>query len=249
MSTQRSRALVVGLILLVGILCAQSARSQETLSLKLQPSGLAVVARGETELATIEFNAHGPEWKHASQETATVKVTDLPEGAGKRFTCLLPVPNTNGGEIRFVQTVLPQPRGFRLEYDALMTQDMKLNGVQVSFFLPVAQYTGQEMVVSRPEGDPEVIALPEERGEGGFQLWRGDGAKVEMAKGTPNAMTIELRAPADVVIQDLRQWERDVFEVRFPAIMEDPGREVFAGDRLHLDLTVTLTEAVETSGP
>ncbi len=59
----------------------------------------------------------------------------------------------------------------------------------------------------------------------------------------------ELRAPADVVIQDLRQWERDVFEVRFPAIMEDPGREVFAGDRLHLDLTVTLTEAVETSGP
>jgi hypothetical protein len=47
----------------------------------------------------------------------------------------------------------------------------------------------------------------------------------------------------------MRQWDNPVYEIRFPAIMEDAGREVAAGDRFHLDLTVTFAAAVGLGVP
>jgi hypothetical protein len=204
---------------------------------------------GEAELAAIEFNAHGPEWKHAPQVSATARVSDLPEKAGKRFVGTLPIPNTEGGAIEFTETVTTLPQGLRLEYDVGVNQALRLNGLQVSICLPVAQYAAKEVVITRPEEEePQVVTLPAEAGEEA-QLWGGEGAKIEVAKGTAQAVSIELQAAAGAVIQDLRRWERPEFEIRFPAIMEDPPREVAAEDRFHLVLTVTFAAPVELAGP
>ena len=227
---------------LVGVLLtiALGAWAQERPTWKMDASGLVRIMQGDQSLAAIELNAHGPNWKHAPQQSATAQVTEMP-GGGNRVVGTLPIPETEGGTIRFVQVLRPLPGGFELEYDLVMDGDMRLNGVQVSLGLSVAQYAGTQVMILRPDQDPEVRELPIEH-KGNFQIWRGDGATLEVATGTPQAMVLQFRAAADVVIQDLRSWDQDLFEVRFPAVMEEPPRQVFADDRLHRDFTVTFPE-------
>jgi len=249
MSGPQARTVAVSVATGVLLAAASGSWAQETLAAKLDPSGMVRVTRGDVELAMIELNAHGPEWKHAPQESATAEVSDLPDQAGKQFVGTLPIPNTDGGAIRFTESVKALAQGLQLEYDLGVTAAMRLNGLQFSICLPVARYAGQELVVSQPEGEPQIVGLPQEQQAQTFQVWAGEGAKIEVAKGTAEAVTVELRAPTDVVVQDLRQWERPVFEIRFPAIMEDQGRDVTAEDRFHLDLTVTFPEPVTLEGP
>jgi hypothetical protein len=231
------------------LLAASGSWAQDALSAKLDPSGMIQVIKGDAELAMIELNAHGPDWKHAPQASATAEVSDLPDQAGKRFVGTLPIPNTNGGAIKFTESVKTVPQGLQLEYDLSMAEAMKLNGLQLSVCLPVAQYGGKELVIAQADGEPQTATLPQEQRKQTFQVWSGEGAKVEAAKGTDEAVTVELRAPTDVVVQDLRQWEQPVFEIRFPAIMEDQGRDVTADDKFHLDLTITFAAPVRLVGP
>ncbi len=250
MDRLRLRAIPLGLVALLLLAANSMSHAQGTCILKLDPTGLITISRGGVDAGVIELNAHGPNWQHAPQKSATGQISSLSANAGKRVTGALPIPNTTAGAaIRFVETVRPLPQGANLTYDLAMGADMKLSGVQVSVLLPVALFAGREIVVSRPDNDPEVVVMPEEQGTRNFQLWRGDGAKIEVAKGTPEAMTIQFRAAADVVIQDLRQWDQQVFEIRFPAVMEDPGRDVFADDRLHLDVTVSFPDPVTLQVP
>ncbi|MGQ9731019.1 MAG: hypothetical protein ACUVX8_07055 [Candidatus Zipacnadales bacterium] len=224
--------------------------AQTTLTAHLDPSGMVRIMNGEVELAMIELNAHGPNWQHAPQVTATAQVSDLPEGKGKRFVGTLPIPNTDGGAIEYTQQVISLPQGLRLEYDLSIAAAMKLNGLQLSIELPVAQYAGQEIAIPQANGEIEIVGLPEEQPPvGRFQLWSGEGGHIEVAKGTAQALTIELRAATDVVIQDLRQWEHPIYEVRLPAIMQDEGREGTVEDRFHLDFTVTFASPVKLAGP
>jgi hypothetical protein len=245
MSNLQIRSAVAGTMLLV-LLAASGLGAQETLAAKLDQSGMITISRGAVELGMIELNAHGPQWKHAPQATATAAVSDLPDGDGKRFVGTLPVPNTEGGAIKFTETVKTLAQGLHLEYDLAVTKTMKLNGLQFSLCLPVAVYAGKDMVISRLEGEPETLGFPQELP---FQGWGGEAARIEAAKGTDQAIAIELRAATDAMIQDLRTWERPVYEIRFPAISDDQGREVTTDDRFHLDLTVTLAGPVKLVGP
>jgi len=161
----------------------------------------------------------------------------------------LPIPNTDGGAIQYTESVKALPQGLQLEYDLGVTGAMRLNGLLVSIYLPVARYGGKEVVVAQPLGESQIVGLPQEQQERTFQVWAGQGAKIEVAEGTDEAVTIELRAATDVVIQDLRQWDSPVFEIRFPAIMEDQGRDVAAEDKFHLDLTVTFAAPVKLEAP
>ena len=250
MSSLRAGMIVGSLVVAALWVGAPGLWAQEELSAKLDPSGLVRVVAGDVEVATVDLNAHGPEWKHAPQAGATARVTDLPDQAGKRVVGTLPVPGTDGGALEFTETVTALPQGFRLEYEVGVNRAMKLNGLQVSVNLPVARYAGKELVVMRPDNDePGIATLPLEKREDTPQVWGGEGSKIEVAKGTDQALTIELRAATDVVIQDLRQWDQPTFEIRFPAIMEDPGREVAAEDKFHLELTVTFAAPVKLTGP
>lgn len=225
---------------------AGGSAGQEVLSARLERSGLIRVFQGKTELAMIELNAHGPEWKHAPQETATATIDPLPGDAGRKVTGTLPIPNTNGGVLQFTEMVKALPNGLALEYEVRADAATRLNGLQVSICLPVAQYAGQEIEIPQMEGETEIVGLPAQQ-RPAFQIWAGEGAKVHVAKDTPKALTAELRAPTDVVIQDLRQWEHDIYEIRFPAIMQDEGRDVVAGEAFHLELTLTFPEAIRLS--
>jgi len=244
-----SQARTMALTAAVMLLAVSASWAQEGLTATLQPTGLVQVARGEAAPIVIELSAHGLEWRHAPQATATAEVSDLPDHGGREFVGTLPIPNTDGGAIRYTERVTPLPQGLRLEYSLSMTQAMKLNGLQVSVYLPVDRYGGGEVTISQPHGDPQIAGLPHEQSERGAQIWSGQGARIEVAQGTDDAVKIELQAATDVVIQDLRQWEHPVFEIRFPAIMQDGGRDVAAGDRFHLDLTVSFAAPVRLMEP
>lgn len=231
-------------VLLAG---ASASRAQDALKVKLHASGMVQVSRAGAELAMLELNAHGPGWQHAPQKTATAELSDLPGGAGRKFDGVLPIPNTEGGAIRYTESVKTLSQGFRLEYELTVTNIFRLNGLQFSINLPVARYAGKEVLISRFDEYPDLVGLPEE--QGAFQVWSGQGAKIEAAKDTDDAVTIELRAATDVVLQDMRQWDNPVYEIRFPAIMEGSGREVSAGDKFHLDITVTFAAPVQLEGP
>ncbi len=246
---RRSQVVVIVLVGACMLVPSGTPWAQEALTAKLDTTGLVRVSAGGAELATIELNAHGPGWQHAPQQTATAEVSDLPDQAGKRIVGTLPIPKTEGGAIEFAESVTPLPQGLRLEYDLAMSQTMRLNGLQLSILLPVTQYAGAEVLITHPQGEPRIAGLPQEQQEQTFQIWAGEGARIEVAKATDHAVTIELRAAADIVIQDLRQWENPVFEIRFPAIMEDAGREVTAEDRFHIDLTVTFAAPLQLQAP
>jgi hypothetical protein len=218
------------------------------LSAKLDPTGMIHLMSGDVELAALELNAHGPQWKHASQADATAQVSDLPNQAGKRFVGTLPVPDS-GGALAFTETVQALALGLRVEYEVGVTQAMTLDGLQVSVNLPVARYGGKTLIVTRLEEDPQPLTLPAEQTPGVGQLWSGQGSKLELDRGTDQALTIDLQGPADVLVQDLRQWQQPLFEIRFPAIMEDPARAVTPADKFHLLLTLTLAAPAKLVGP
>lgn len=242
------RAVVATLIACVLGSAASVALAQEALTARLDPSGAVRLLHGPTELAMVELNAHGPEWTHAPQATATVQTSALTNPPGCRFTGVLPIPKTTGA-LRFTETATLAPEGLRLEWDLAPTATLKLNGLQVSVNLPVSVYAGKEVQLSALGIEPQGVILPAEPKDQTVGLWSGSGARVEVAKGSPEAFKVELRAQTDVVVQDLRRWEHDVFEIRFPALTEDGGLEVTTEDRFHLDLLITAAAPLKLVGP
>jgi hypothetical protein len=231
-------------------MAASGAWAQAGLTAKLHASGMIQLYRGSVELAMIELNAHGPQWKHAPQASATTpQIADLPDKTGRRITGTLPVPNTTGGALRYVQTITTLPQGLRLEYDVAPVQTVKLSGLQLSFNLQVPQYAGKDLTISRPDGEPQIVSLPANEPDQLFQGWGGEGYRVEAGKGTPEAIAIELIAATDIGIQDLRKWEHPLFEIRFPAVSDDAGRDVTPEDRFHLVVTVTGAGPITLTGP
>lgn len=241
--------IVVGLIVLGLAVVGEYLWAQEALSVKVEPSGVVRVMRGDVLLAMIELNAHGPDWKHAPQQTATAEITPLAEGQGKRVVGTLPVPNTDGGAVKYSEVVSLAEQGLRLEYDVAVTKAMKLNGLQVSILLPVGVYADKEVLVSHPDAEPQGVTLPQKQRGDEFYVWGGEGGRVDVAKGTKDALAVELLAPADVIIYDLRRWERPEFEIRFPAIHEDQGYDVANEDLFHLDLNVSFAAPVKLVEP
>lgn len=246
----QSHRQMIAVLLGACLMAVSGAWAQAGLTAKLHPSGMIQLYRGTVELGLIELNAHGPQWKHAPQESATTpQVTDLPDQTGKRITGTLPIPNTTGGALRYVETITKLPQGLRLEYDVAPVATVKLNGLQLSLNLQVPQYAGKEITISRPDGEPQTVTLPPNEPDQLFQGWGGEGYRVEAAKGTPEAIAVELIAATDIGIQDLRKWEHPLFEIRFPAVSDDAGRDVTPEDRFHLVVTVTGAGPITLAGP
>lgn len=230
------------------LLAAHCCHAQGALTVKLDPTGLVHVYSGDAELAMIELNAHGTGWLNAPQSSATAQLSDLPGQAGKRCVGTLPVPNTDAA-LQFSETVRTLPQGLQLEYEVSAAKAVKLNGLQVSVNLPTVRFAGKELAVSQPDGDPQIGAFPLLQQDQNTQVWAGPGDRVAVAKGTADAVTVQMRAATDVLIQDLRRWEHQIFEIRFPAIMEDGGRDVTPDARFHLDLTIMFAGPVKFARP
>lgn len=249
MARLRARTKTGALTVLLALAAASALPAQESLSARLEASGLVHLLLGETELAALDLNAHGPGWIHVSQAAAATEVSALPDQLGWRFTGTLPVPRS-GGALTFTETVSPLPEGLRLEYEVVITEPLLLNGLQVSLSLPVARFVGQTLFVSQPDTGAHGLLLPAEQPEEQrAQLWAGEGTTVEVAPGTEQALTLQLQALADLVVQDLRQWEHAAYEIRLPAIMQDSGSRLRPGTRFRLVLTLTLPGPVRLLGP
>jgi hypothetical protein len=253
-------ALLVALLLLIGfgtqIVCAQDA-----LTAKLLAQGGVKVMAGDKLLATLSLNAHGPAWKHVDQPAATAVVRDAETGPARIVEGSLPVPDTDGGAVRFVETVKPVEKGFSVAYSLGYTKAMALNGLQVSLLLPAEVFGGKSVVLHAPgEGDAAAdrateVALPEQLSAEKWQLATSPATKVEIAPGTENAITIapkvpEAEAGAKVqlpkfIVQDLRKWDQNVFEIRLILIYDEKGKQVTAEDKANTELSVTFARALQ----
>lgn len=233
----------------LGLIGAGGGGAQAAPAVRVDPSGVVQVMAGDVVLGLLDLNAHGPQWQHAPQTAATVQASALPEGQGQRFVGKLPIPNTEGGVLEFTETVTEVPQGVRVRYEVTVPQPLKLNGLQVSLVLGVGEYGGQTALVLRPDDYPSSAIFPLEKRENASQLWSGEGHRMEIASNTGKGINLELQAPAGIVIQDLRHWDQPTFEIRIPAIMEDPPREVGVEERFHLDLTLTVAEAAVPATP
>lgn len=245
-----SRASIRPALWIVVALCLFAAASpwaaEEPVIARLDASGAVTLGRAGVDLGVIELNAHGPQWKHAPQSTATAVASDLPNQGGRHFIGTLPIPNTEGGVLRFTETVQVTATGLHLEYDVAVVKALKLNALQLSLELPTTVYAGKELTLSRLEGEPDIVGFPAEQN---FSGWGGEAARVEVAKGTPEAIALELRAATDVMIQDLRAWQQQTYEIRFPAVTNDQGQDLTPEDRFHLDLNVTVAGPLKLVGP
>lgn len=258
-------ALLVVLLVLAVLACA-AASAQDALTARLLPQGGITIMSGEKLLATLSLNAHGPEWKHADQPAATdVVVKAADPGPGSVVEGSIPVPNTQGGTIRFVETVKPGPQGLTVGYTVGFNQAMTLNGLQVSLILPTDVYAGNTIAIRAPapppaEGEAAApktlsVALPEQFEEEKSQLAAAPGSSIEIAAGTPNAITVTPKLSGAkegeavllprFIVQDLRKWERSVFEVRLVLIMDDQGKPVAADEKMTVALDLAFAGAVQ----
>jgi hypothetical protein len=240
--------------------------AQDALTAKLLPQGAINIMSGEKLLATLSLNAHGPEWKHVDQAEATATVRDADEGPAKVVQGTLPVPNTEGGAIRFVETVTPATEGLLAEYVLGATKALTLNGLQVSLLLPTDTFAGKTVIIhtwdaqagwpgAAPTEKVQEIALPEQLDAEKWQLFTGPASKIEIAAGTDDAITLvpkvpepeegEAAQPALFVIQDLRKWDQDTIEVRLFVVMDDKGKQVSAWDKLHVALGLTFARELQ----
>ena len=93
------------------------------------------------------------------------------------------------------------------------------------------------------------MGLPQEQSETRFQLWSGQGKRIEIAKDLPEAIALEVLADTDVIVHDMRRWDNPIYEVRLPAIMEDPPRETAAAERFHLEVTLSFDSPITIELP
>jgi hypothetical protein len=247
-------SLLVIFALLACTVC--TALADGPLTAKLLPQGgIQIMSDGKT-IATLELNAHGPKWTHAGQETATATITK--PGSARRCEGLLPVPNTDGGAVRFVEVIRPKPKEFRVTYELGFTKTMTLDGLQVSLLLPTEAYAGHAVLVGRPSAetaDLRRILLPPQLNEQGWQLATLPAETLQIAPGADGAMTLTARvstgkrseaSPApNWAIQDLRQWKQDAFEARLFLIMSDQGKQVTADDKMTVQLDVAFPSEVQ----
>jgi hypothetical protein len=247
--------------------------AQEGLTAKLlAQGGITIMSGGET-VAKLSLNAHGPQWSHADQILATAATRNAEEG-GKIVEGFLPVPNTDGGAIRFAETLQPTDDGFAVSYKLSFIQAMTLNGLQVSLLLPAKAFAGQGIALHAPQAEavgeagdeapaaaaPTLITLPAQMDGENWQLATAPAGKVEIAPGTPRAITLVPKLPETaegegdrlqeaapgaarkapfLVVQDLRKWEQDVFEVRLVLVMSEEGQEMAADEVLEAGLELT----------
>ena len=253
--------IVLVTFIIVSTVRALTAAPPEALPAKLLAQGGIRVTTGDKPLATLSLNAHGPAWRNADQTAATALVKDAETGPAKIVEGSLPVPDTDGGAVRFAETLTPAKKGFTVAYGLGYTKAMTLNGLQVSLLLPAEAFAGKAVVLHMP-GEGAVTAdkttevlLPENLDSEKWQLATGPASKIEIAPGTDNAITIAPKLPtaregakADLprfIVQDLRKWDQAVFEVRMVLIFDEKGKQVSAEDKANTELSITFARPLQ----
>lgn len=230
------------------VLVAVGAWAQAGPTITLRDTGVIAVTDAQGKLATLELNVHGPEWTYASQNDATAQTQREDDGTSK-FIGQLAVPNTTGGALTFLEEVDPREDGVRASYELSFNQPMTVNGLQISLLLPADRFGGKMLSVQPAEGALTRILLPRVLDPAKWQLGTVKGNKVEMQLEGEDVFALAADKASDFVIHDLRQWDRDEFEIRIQLFIEQNGKIVGTDERHSLTLDLAGLGAVTVTGP
>jgi hypothetical protein len=206
------------------------------------------VSDGQGKLATLELNVHGPEWTYASQSDATAQVQTEDDGT-RTFTGKLTVPNTTEGALSFREAVDPREGGAKATYELTFDRPMTVNGLQVSLLLPADRFGGKMLTVEPAEGAATRILLPRVLDAAKWQLGTVKGKKVEIQIDGENAFALTADETTNLIIHDLRRWEREEFEIRAEIFAEQEGKIVGTDTSFSLGLELSNLGAVTVTGP
>jgi hypothetical protein len=243
----RKGLLVVLSIVLVGVLISSLAYAQDGRSLVIRTNGQLLLRDAEGQFVTLELNLHNSNWKYASQAEATAKCEDQ-AGGGKVLTGTLPVPEVEGAGMSFTETISKGDDGVHVIYELRPSGPMILNGLQISLLLPTDRFGGQQLVVKGGEEADKTVALPRILDPAKWQLGTVKGNSVQIGADEATATTLTIDKTYGLVLHDLRQWERDEFEIRIPLFQEDKGKMIGANDRYDLEVTIG-PGAITVTGP
>lgn len=252
------------LTLLLASLCLTvfalpAAFGQDPIVAKVGPKGALVMMSGDKALATLTLNAHGIGWKHVEQEDATAALKELDPGPGRCCEGNLAVPDTDGGAVRFREVIKPIEKGLSLAYELGFNKALSLSGLQVSLYLSPDVYAGKEIAITSPAAQDQAgvvtrLTLPAEVDQQKWQLGMAPAEKVEIAAGTDQAITLtpklpqvegKATPPAMFIVQDLRRWNTNAFEIRWFLIMDDKGKQVAADDTPGVAFTLGFPREVQ----
>ena len=217
------------------LLVATVAVAQDGRTAALKAGGMVALNDGEGKFCDLELNVHGPEWTYSSQ--ADAKATVSVDGEAKVFTGTLPVPDTDDGAVTFREDISADEDGLKVGYELGFSGAMTVNGLQVSLLLPADRFAGTRLTITGEGTAKRYVALPAELDEAGWVLasLKGKTIQIGTEEGSP---TVTLDKSRDLLIHDLRRWERDEFEIRIPIIAAEEGTIV--GNTDNYDLEVTL---------
>jgi len=242
------RSFVVALfVVLVSLVLADVVQAQDGRSIVLRRSGQILIKDGEGDFGTLELNLHNSNWKYASQVDATAKCEEKP-GGGKAFTGALMIPDVAGAAMSFLETITPGDDGLRIVYELRPSGPMVLNGMQISLVLPTDRFGGQQLVVKSAEAADRTVALPRALNPAQWQLGTIEGNAVQVGADEATGLSMKIDKAYGLIIHDLRQWERDEFEVRIPLIQEAEGKMIGANDRWDVEITLG-PGTLEVTGP
>jgi len=184
----------------------------------------------------LELNGHGTGWQHVEQSAAEIPQRCRPTPTVRAFSGLLPIPGDRGGLVGFRSCIATEGKMLSAEWQMRPADDILLNGLQASIWLDAAAYKGSTLsltdVKRRYESEqgpvytdtePVTVTLPLEPEAERFVVFDGYCGQIQVLtdKGIP--FTITAPEPYRFIIQDNRQWEHDVFEVRLAFFMAQGG--------------------------
>ena len=243
----RKGSAVLLVVVLTGLFIASLAHAQEGRSVVLRANGQVILKDADGEFGTLELNLHNSNWKYASQADATAKCEDQAAG-GKAFTGALMVPEVEGAGMSFLETISQGDDGLHVIYELRPSGPMILNGLQISLLLPTDRFAGQQLVIKSAEAANRTVALPRTLDPAQWQLGTIEGNALQIGADEAKATTMKIDKTYGLIVHDLRQWERDEFEIRIPIIQEAQGKMLGTNDRFDVEITLG-PGPITTTGP
>lgn len=242
------KATMACVVVMVGIVeVLPLALSQEALTMALEPSGRVLIRDVEGDVGVLELNLHNSNWKYASQAEATAKCEEQ-AGGGKVFTGELTVPDVPGAAISFIETITKNDDGVHIIYELKPGAPVILNGLQISLLLPSKRFSGQQLLIRGNQMPERTITLPATLDPDRWQLGTVQGKVVQVGADQATALTLGIDKVYGIILHDLRQWDRDEFEIRIPLVQEDQGKMIGLNDRYDVEVVIGPPN-LEVTGP
>ncbi len=262
----RSRTLILASLYCLAGGLATGVAAQESV-ITVREDGILVPQSDGAQLGMLLLTAHGPAWGYVAQDRGQVALGAAREPGVWAFTGEMVVPGTDGGIVQFEQSVALAGEGATVEYDIRFSKPMALKGLQASLRFPAAPFAGRTVAVMLADGSVHEVELPEEVGADRPQLLRlalqpedepGEPEQPEGESQEPEQSPIvdvdgkvllTIDEAAGLMVQDLRPYGPDQYEVRILAIADQKGHMVTADDEYSIKFTVSLPGEMTLVGP